>query len=94
MHYTWDETKAARNLRLHKITFNDAVEIFEGATLEKLDDRFHYNEERWYAIGLVHGRPVTVIYTDIDDHNRRIISAWKAEKHEQAAYFNYLSESD
>jgi uncharacterized DUF497 family protein len=49
---------------------------------------------RWYAIGLVNGRPVTVIYTDVDDETRRIISAWKAEKHEQEAYFDELEAKD
>jgi len=37
---------------------------------------------------LVEGWPFTVIYTDLDDQTRRIISAWKAEKHEQKAYFS------
>jgi len=38
--YTWDGEKAARNLRVHKIAFEDAVTIFEGLTLEQLDERF------------------------------------------------------
>ncbi|MGI9304850.1 MAG: BrnT family toxin [Gammaproteobacteria bacterium] len=90
MRYTWDESKAARNLRVHKVAFEDAVKIFEGPTLERLDNRFDYPEERWYAVGLAEGRPVTVIYTDLDEDTRRIISAWKAEKHEQKAYFDSL----
>jgi len=36
-----------RNLRVHKIAFEDAVTIFEGLTLEQLDERFDYSEERW-----------------------------------------------
>jgi len=76
------------------LPFEDAVKIFEGTTLEQLAERFDYSEERWYAIGLVDGRPVTVIYTDRDDDTRRIISAWKAEKHEQKAYFDHLETQD
>lgn len=87
MDYHWDLEKAAYNLNVHKIAFEEAVRIFEGPTLERLDDRFDYPEERWYAIGLVDGRPITVIYAALDDDSRRIISAWKAEKHEQKAYF-------
>ena len=94
MRYTWDVDKAAQNLRAHKVTFEDAVKIFDGPTLERLDDRFDYPDERWYAIGLAEGRPVTVIYTDLDEETRRIISAWKAEKHEQKAYFNHLEGQD
>ena len=96
MRYTWDEDKAAYNLGAHKIAFGDAVKIFEGPTLEQIDDRLDYPEERWYAVGLVDGRPVTVIYTDDfgDEDTRHIISAWKAEKHEQKAYFAYLTGGD
>ncbi len=94
MRYTWDVDKASQNLRAHKVTFEDAVKIFDGPTLERLDDRFDYPDERWYAIGLAEGRPVTVIYTDLDEETRRIISAWKAEKHEQKAYFNHLEGQD
>ena len=63
-------------------------------TLERLDDRFDYPETRWYAIGLAEGRPITVIYTDVDDETRRIISTWKAEKHEEKAYFDHLEAQD
>jgi uncharacterized DUF497 family protein len=94
LRYTWDENKAAQNLRLHGITFEDAIKIFDGPTLEQLDERFDYPEDRWYAIGLVDGRPVTVIFTDVDDQTRRIISAWKAEKHEQKAFFERLDPED
>jgi uncharacterized DUF497 family protein len=90
MRYTWDRAKAQQNLCVHKIAFEDAIRIFDGPTLERLDDRFDYLEERWYAIGLVEGRPVTVIYAESDTQTRRIISAWKAEKHEEEAYFNYI----
>ena len=94
MRYTWDDDKGTRNLWVHGIAFEDAVKIFEGPTLERLDDRFEYPETRWYAIGLVEGRPITVIYTDVDDQTRRIISAWKAERHEEKAYFDHLEAED
>ena len=88
--YTWDERKAARNIQLHGVAFEDAIRVFQGPTLEQLDERFDYPEDRWYAIGLVDGRPITVIYADIDEETRRIISAWKAEKHEQKAFFDHV----
>jgi uncharacterized DUF497 family protein len=94
MRYIWDDDKAARNRRIHGIAFEDAIQIFDGPTLERVNDRFDYPEIRWYAIGLVRGRPVTVIYTDVDNETRRILSAWKAEKHEQKAYFDHLEAED
>jgi uncharacterized DUF497 family protein len=94
MYYTWDDDKGTRNVWLHGIAFEDAVKIFDGPTLERLDDRFDYPEPRWYAIGLAEGCPITVIHTDVDDETRRIISAWKAEKHEEKAYFDHLEGED
>jgi uncharacterized DUF497 family protein len=69
----------------------DAVRIFETATLEKVDGRFDYGETRVYAIGVANGLEVTVIYTDISDSKHRIISAWRAERHERKAYWQSLS---
>ena len=64
MRYTWDENKNKANLDRHGITFEDAQRIFEGPTLEKIDDRFDYEEIRIYAIGLVNGLEITVIYAE------------------------------
>lgn len=90
MDYVWDPQKSQRNVRRHGITFEDAVRIFEGPTLEKVDDRFDYGEIRVYAIGVAKGTEVAVIYTDISATKRRIISAWRAERHERSAYWQSL----
>jgi uncharacterized protein len=90
MRYTWKPEKHRRNLKDHGIAFEDAVRIFEGPTVEQVDDRFDYGELRVYAIGLVNGVEMTVIYTDIDDDERRIISAWRAEPHERRTYWKAL----
>jgi uncharacterized DUF497 family protein len=83
MRYTWDEEKNRRNLALHGIAFSDAVRIFEGPTLERVDDRFDCGETRVYAIGLVNSLEITVIYADQTNDERRIISAWRSEPHER-----------
>ncbi len=83
MRYSWEEDKNRRNLRRHGIAFEDAVRIFEGPTVERVDDRYDYGEIRVYAIGLINGLEITVIYTDRDNEERRIISAWRAEPHER-----------
>jgi uncharacterized DUF497 family protein len=61
---TWTESKNRRNVRLHGIAFVDAVRISEGPTVERVDDRFDYGERRIYALGLVNGLEITVVYTD------------------------------
>ena len=78
MQYTWDARKNRSNLKRHKIAFEDAQRIFDGPTVERVDDRFDYGEFRVYAIGLVNGLEITVIYTDRGPDERRIISAWRS----------------
>ena len=87
MRCSWDEEENRRNITLHGIAFGDAIRIFEGPTVEKLDDRFDYGEVRVYAIGLVDGMEITVIYADKDHGERRIISAWRSEAHERRTYW-------
>jgi uncharacterized DUF497 family protein len=55
-----------------------------------VDNRFDYGERRVYAIGLVNGLEITVIYTDREREDRRIISAWRAEPHERRHYWKNL----
>lgn len=90
MRYSWDEHKNRRNLDLHGISFQDASRIFKGPTVERVDDRFDYPEPRVYAIGLVNGLEVTVIYTDRNYDERRIISAWRAASHERRYYWQNI----
>jgi uncharacterized DUF497 family protein len=92
MRYSWDEDKNRRNIERHGIAFEDAKRIFDGPTLERVDDRFDYGETRVYAIGLVNGLEITVIYTDRNNDERRIISAWRAEPHERRAYWQNIAE--
>jgi uncharacterized DUF497 family protein len=66
------------------------IGIFNGPTLEKVDDRFDYGEIRVYAVRIVNDLEVTVVYTDVSETERRIISAWRAEKHERKAYWQNI----
>lgn len=77
--------KNAANLAKHGIGFRDAVRIFEGPVLEKIDSRRHYGEERVAAIGVAMGLELYVVYTKRAD-KRRIISARRANRDEREAY--------
>jgi uncharacterized protein len=90
MRYTWNHAKNRRNVSLHGIAFEDAARIFAGPTLERIDDRFDYGEERVYAIGIVNGLEVTVVYSDRGENERRIISAWRSEPHERRQYWKSI----
>jgi uncharacterized DUF497 family protein len=92
MDYIWDQRKNRSNVARHGIAFDDAKRIFDGPTVEKVDDRFDYGEVRVYAIGLVNGVEITVIYTDEDDDTRRIISAWRATPQERRYFWQSLED--
>jgi len=58
--------------------------------VERVDDRFDYGEVRIYAIGLVDGIEITAVYTDCENDERRLISAWRSEPHERRYYWQNL----
>jgi uncharacterized DUF497 family protein len=90
MRYTWDDKKNRRNLKLHGIIFEDAIRIFASPTVERVDARFDYGEQRVYAIGIVNGVEITVVYTDVGEEERRIISAWRSAPHERRQYWRMI----
>ncbi len=90
MRFIWDANKNAINVQRHGIAFDDAKRIFDGPTVEREDDRFDYGETRTYAIGLVNGIEITVIYTDRPNDERRLISAWRAEPHERRYFWTHI----
>lgn len=82
MEFGWDEGKHKRNVRSRGIGFDVAARIFEGRTVEWLDDRFDYGERRIRAIGEADGGLLTVVYT-LRGEVRRIISARRANRKER-----------
>jgi uncharacterized DUF497 family protein len=44
--FTWDPAKNVTNVRRHGIAFRDAARIFDGPTVERIDDRYEYGEVR------------------------------------------------
>ncbi|MCA1994778.1 BrnT family toxin [Leptodesmis sichuanensis] len=90
MEYEWDEAKRLANLRKHGIDFIDVPAIFGGDTVTVEDDRYSYGEQRFITFGLLQGRVIAVVHTEREDYTR-IISARKATKYEQRAYFEQLS---
>ena len=77
---------------MHGIAFADAVRIFDGPIVEQPDDRFDYGEPCIYAIGVVNGLEITVVYTDKGEDERRLISAWRSEPHERRHYWKSLED--
>jgi uncharacterized DUF497 family protein len=88
--FTWDLVKNARTLRERGFGFGQAIQIFAGSTLERVDTRRDYGERRMVAIGLVQGVTLTVCYTDRGTSpefmERRIISVRRSTRHERQEY--------
>ncbi len=87
MQYTWDAAKNAANIRKHGISFERAVRIFEGPTVEQIDDRYDYGEIRIRAIGLIENVEVFVVFAEEGSDERRIISARKPQPKERAEFW-------
>ncbi len=88
MQYEWDDRKAASNLRDHGVDFRDAVAALEDPNrLENIDMRFPYGEERIQVIGMAERRILFVVVTMRNEEVCHIISARKADRHEQDRYY-------
>ena len=85
MEFDWDNDKNQKNRRKHGFDFHDAQEIFADYYLEKLDKRYDYGEDRWIALGRVHGVICVLVYTE-RNAKLRPISLRKATATEQVAY--------
>ena len=87
MEFESDPSKAARNLKKHKVSFEEAASVFGDPMAYTFADPDHsIGEERWLMFGMSRtGRILAVIYT----HRRgrySIISARLATRHERKIY--------
>jgi uncharacterized protein len=86
--YEWDNSKRDANLRKHGVDFWDAILALEDPNrLEDIDERDEYGDERIAIIGVANDRVLFVIVTLRGEGICRIISARKAERHEQDRYY-------
>jgi uncharacterized DUF497 family protein len=87
----WDEAKNEQNKRDHNdMDFETAQYVFtDPERLERID-RSEGNtsgEERWQTLGKI-GKVVFAVYTERGE-NKRLISAWLANKAERRSYNGY-----
>jgi len=92
MYFTWDEDKNKSNVKKHGVSFEQACKIFNDAQkLEKYDIAHSVLEDRSIIIGQAEGNLLFVVNTEVDEETIRIISARKANKVEQGAYYGQNS---
>ena len=89
MHFDWDPEKDRRNLRLHDITFEEAIQVFYDTNNISKPDPYPL-EERWRTIGTVGPEILFVVHTwehpGQENQTIRIISARKVTPRERAEY--------
>jgi uncharacterized DUF497 family protein len=84
--FTWNEKKNETNFEKHGITFESAIDIFEGFVLTHVDARKDYKETRLISIGRIEDIiMVTVVHT-ARGKTTRIISARRASRKERKLY--------
>ena len=83
----WSHEKAARNIKKHGVSFEDAARIFLNPIVARDDD--HGEEFRTVAIGLSGDRVLVVVFTERRS-TVRIISARKATAAERKRYGAHL----
>ena len=90
--YEWDEVKNKANKDKHGVSFENAVDIFQGLVVVGHDARHDYQEDRHRAIGAIDGIVLVVTYTMRQD-NVRIISARPANKKERGLYYEAIKKA-
>jgi uncharacterized DUF497 family protein len=86
---SYDPHKRARTLAERGLDFDDAVQVFAGATVDFVDDRYDNGETRWLSFGHLGQRMVAVVWTRRGD-TRHVISMRKANGREQEKYGRQL----
>lgn len=84
--FEYDEAKRAANMKKHGVDPRDVARAFAGLTITELDVRYDYGEERFVTMGLMDGTVFCIGHTESEDGIVRIISARKAEPHEQEIF--------
>ena len=64
MEFEWDAAKSERNRLQRGLPFDLSILLFDGPTLERVDERRDHCEIRIQAIGVVEGKTLLCVYTD------------------------------
>jgi hypothetical protein len=87
MEFEWDSQKAAKNLRKHKVTFNEAATVFDDPLSVTVTDPDHSAEEdRFIIVGQSYRRRLLIVSFAERGDRIRIISARELTPAERRAY--------
>jgi uncharacterized protein len=91
MRFEWDETKNRENRRRHAVSFEEAQTVFLDENAVRFYDPDHStDEDRFLMLGISSRLRVLIVCHcyRASDTVIRIISARKADKQEEADYWN------
>ncbi len=94
MRFEWDPAKDEINRAKHRLSFDEATELFMAGVdyLEIYDEEHSEEEDRFIAIGPITRGVIAVAYTERDDDVLRILSARMATKRERQRYDKFEGE--
>lgn len=85
--FDWDPGKARRNLRKHRIDFNEGSTVFADTLSITISDPDHSDgEDRWVTVGLSNRYRLLVVVHTEEDETIRIISVRTANPIERKKY--------
>lgn len=87
--FEWDENKSRLNIQKHGVSFNEAVTVFTDENALLITDEDHSDDEdRFIVLGLSRNLRLLVVCHcyRMDNMVVRLISARKANKHENEQY--------
>ena len=85
--FDWDDNKSRENERKHKVSFEEAITVFDDPFVVTIDDATHsIDEQRLIDIETSsEGRILVVVYTELEEQTR-IISCRKVTPFERRIY--------
>lgn len=93
MDFEYDEAKREQNFKDHGVDLLYGALIFDGVTVEALDLRHDYSEQRIIAVGMVEGECFVTVYTRREDRVR-LISTRKGGRRDRRKYEEAISGRD
>ncbi len=91
MVFEWDENKNQLNQQKHRISFEEAKEIFSGVVFTFTSNKLDYGEIRDISIGAINDIVVIAVVHTNRQGKIRLISARKATQKERKRYHEYLA---
>jgi len=85
--FEWDPDKAARNLRKHRVSFEEASTVFGDPFAETFDDPDHsIAEQRFVTVGRTTADRVLIVAHSDRNQKVRIIAARETTRSERRQY--------